>query len=125
MYAPGMHSSGPRPKSHCGSPAMMSSPTFAGAAQCRCADPSTELPVCGDEVLVVEDDDVVVRRHHPRACGDVEEEGALGTLWRLGDEQNARKSVHVEDDAAEITAAERIHCHRRVAGRVVGMARPG
>src|SRR3954452_22159174 len=40
-----MHSSGPRPKSHCGSPAMMSSPTLLGAAQFRCAVPVTELPV--------------------------------------------------------------------------------
>jgi hypothetical protein len=45
MYAPGMHSSGPRPKSHCGSPTMMSLPTFAGSAQFRCAVPVAELPV--------------------------------------------------------------------------------
>src|SRR5919201_7057676 len=40
-----MHSSGPRPKSHCGSPRITSSPTFAGSAQLRCAVPVTELPV--------------------------------------------------------------------------------
>src|ERR1700682_314154 len=39
-----MHSSGPRPKSHCGSPRVTSSPTFAGAAQFRCAVPAGELP---------------------------------------------------------------------------------
>src|SRR3954452_14966865 len=40
-----MHSSGPRPKSHCGSPVMMSSPTLLGAAQFRFAVPVTQLPV--------------------------------------------------------------------------------
>src|SRR3954447_3201887 len=45
MNGPGMHSSGPRPKSHCGSPAEASSPTFAGAAQFRCAVPAGGLPV--------------------------------------------------------------------------------
>src|SRR5437867_8485020 len=33
MNAPGMHSSGPRPKLHCGSLTTMSSPTFTGAPQ--------------------------------------------------------------------------------------------
>src|SRR4051794_16430492 len=45
MYGPGMHSSGPRPKSHCGSPVTTSSPTFAGEARFRCAVPAGELPV--------------------------------------------------------------------------------
>src|SRR5436190_15816362 len=40
-----MHSSGPRPKSHCGSPTMMSSPTLAGSTQLRCAVPAAEFPV--------------------------------------------------------------------------------
>src|SRR5439155_9180580 len=44
MKAPGMHSSGPRPKLQSGSPVMMSSPTFAGDAQFRCAVPAEELP---------------------------------------------------------------------------------
>src|SRR3954469_9247488 len=44
MNGPGMHSSGPRPKSQAGSPWMMSSPTFDGAAQLRCAVPAVELP---------------------------------------------------------------------------------
>src|SRR5579884_745903 len=45
MYAPGMHSSGPRPKSHCGSPAVMSSPTFTGCPQFMVAVPAGELPL--------------------------------------------------------------------------------
>src|SRR5579884_1652493 len=40
-----MHSSGPRPKSHVGSPNATSSPTFTGAAQFRFAVPAAELPV--------------------------------------------------------------------------------
>src|SRR5712691_4284053 len=45
MNAPGMHSSGPRPKSHRGSPTMMSSPTFTGAPQFKCAVPFVDLPL--------------------------------------------------------------------------------
>src|ERR687887_501220 len=45
MNAPGMHSSGPRPKSHCGSPVATSLPTSVGGAQFRCAVPAGELPV--------------------------------------------------------------------------------
>src|SRR5437016_4589873 len=45
MYGPGTHSSGPRPKLHSGSCAMISSPTFVGVPQFRCADPSGELPL--------------------------------------------------------------------------------
>src|SRR5436309_1317415 len=45
MKAPGMHSSGPRPKSHCGSPTTTSSPTFAGVTQFRCAVPAEESPL--------------------------------------------------------------------------------
>src|SRR5919197_1504286 len=45
MNAPGMHSSGPRPKLHSGSPTITSLPTFAGAAQLRCAVPFAELPL--------------------------------------------------------------------------------
>src|SRR5436190_5152761 len=40
-----MHSSGPRPKSHCGSPMMKSSPTFTGVTQLRCAVPAGDDPV--------------------------------------------------------------------------------
>src|SRR5438034_6097384 len=42
---PGMHSSGPRPKSQTGSPTVTSLPTLAGAPQCRWAVPAGELPV--------------------------------------------------------------------------------
>src|ERR1051325_11014641 len=45
MNAPGMHSSGPRPKSHCGSPTTTSSPTFLRGAQLKCAVPAVEEPV--------------------------------------------------------------------------------
>src|SRR5690242_2657906 len=45
MNGPGMHSSGPRPKSHVGSPTTTSSPTFDGAAQLKCAVPAVELPL--------------------------------------------------------------------------------
>src|SRR5439155_26068026 len=44
MNAPGMHSSGPRPKLHCGSPVMTSSPTLVGLAQFSLAVPVAELP---------------------------------------------------------------------------------
>src|SRR5436853_443178 len=44
MNGPGTHSSGPRPKSHVGSPAMTSSPTLEGDAQLKCAVPLVELP---------------------------------------------------------------------------------
>src|ERR671935_1554850 len=44
MNGPGTHSSGPRPKLQSGSPLMMSSPTFTGGAQFRCAVPLVELP---------------------------------------------------------------------------------
>src|SRR5438445_67321 len=44
MNAPGMHSSGPRPKLHSGSPRISSLPTIAGFAQLRCAVPAGELP---------------------------------------------------------------------------------
>src|SRR5262245_37374953 len=39
-----MHSSGPRPKSHCGSPAKTSAPTRLGAPQLKRAVPAEELP---------------------------------------------------------------------------------
>src|SRR5215471_3961571 len=39
-----MHSSGPRPKLHSGSPTSMSSPTLLGAPQFRCAVAFVELP---------------------------------------------------------------------------------
>src|SRR5437762_3457011 len=45
MNAPGMHSSGPRPKLHCGSFWITSSPTFAGDTQLKCAVPFVELPL--------------------------------------------------------------------------------
>src|SRR5438876_573989 len=48
-----MHSSGPRPKSHCGSPAMTSSPTFVGLPQFRCAVPLVELPLGWQRTLSV------------------------------------------------------------------------
>src|SRR5947209_20632110 len=41
---PGMPSSGPRPKLHCGSPCTTSSPTLAGGPQLRWAVPDVELP---------------------------------------------------------------------------------
>src|SRR3954451_19570641 len=44
MNGPGMHSSGPRPKSHAGSLVTMSSPTLTGEAQLKCAVPAVELP---------------------------------------------------------------------------------
>src|SRR3954453_9617290 len=40
-----MHSSGPRPKSHCGSPTITSAPTKLGLPQFSCAVPAVELPV--------------------------------------------------------------------------------
>src|SRR5215475_10123855 len=45
MKAPGMHSSGPRPKLHCGSPTTTSSPTLAGVSQLKCAVPAEDEPV--------------------------------------------------------------------------------
>src|SRR3954453_14075411 len=44
MKAPGMHCSGPRPKSHPGAFVSTSSETFCGCPQVRCAEPSGELP---------------------------------------------------------------------------------
>src|SRR5258708_5454282 len=45
MNEPGMHSSGPRPKSQSGMPVVMSSPTLAGLAQLRWAVPISEFPL--------------------------------------------------------------------------------
>src|SRR5712664_27183 len=45
IHGPGMHSSGPRPKSHCGSPTAMSLPTLIGDPQFNFAVPAGELPV--------------------------------------------------------------------------------
>src|SRR3954464_28111 len=58
MNGPGMHSSGPRPKSHSGSPAALSSPTSTGAAQLKWAVPADELPLgeqCTPSVWLVVD----------------------------------------------------------------------
>src|SRR4029450_1680198 len=49
IQGPGMHSSGPRPKSHTGSLTITSSPTLVGAAQLRWAVPAAESPL-GEQV---------------------------------------------------------------------------
>src|SRR5690348_13512008 len=43
MKAPGMHSSGPRPKLHCDSPTVTSSPTLTGLPQCRLPPPGWQV----------------------------------------------------------------------------------
>src|SRR5262249_12679094 len=43
MKAPGMHASGPRPKSHLGLPTITSSPTLAGLAQLRWPPPGWQV----------------------------------------------------------------------------------
>src|SRR3954454_13837440 len=45
MNGPGMHSSGPRPKSHAGSPATMSSPTLTAGRDLTCELASVDSPV--------------------------------------------------------------------------------
>src|SRR3954463_10258751 len=47
MNGPGMHSSGPRPKSHSGSPTTTSSPTLTRGAPLKCAVPAGGAPPGG------------------------------------------------------------------------------
>jgi len=94
MNGPGTHSSGPRPKSQCGSPTMTSFPTLLGDAQFRCARPCRRaagrvavhaellgVRVAGVRVAVVEGDLEVAVRQHGRIRALVEVAG-VGRLRR-------------------------------------------
>ena len=145
IHTPGMHCSGPRPKSHCGSPDQDVVADLRRRPQPRLAVPAAESPdgwqtiascwpfaLPGRRVAVVEGDDEVAVRKHDRVRALVEVAGARAQGWIEGVAEDAEARRVAVDLLRRRPGLCSVGRHRavdrrlpEVAARVVEELRPG